>query len=707
MATTAPARTPAPPPPPAAPARRSGDAPIGVGLGVLACLLGLLMLAWVVLFVTKGRFLKPTAERLASRMLQRQVRIAGDFQLYLAPINVKFVADGLTISNPGWASRPNFLEAAHIDTRVSTIRLLFGERHARWLNLDRAAVDTEWDQAHLRNTWTFGDPNKKGAPFQWPVIDRATVTGTTLRYRDPQMQITTDQRFDTVHSSDTHIDEAIRFQGGGTLRGQRFTNAGALLSPNSTVRLGRNRLELHADAGPTHVDLNGVLPAATQIEGSDLHLKARGPNMRLMFDLLGIVIPDTRAFRFTSDLTKVGPEWRFTRLAGRFGDSDLAGRMTVSVPDGRPRINATLASRQVDILDVGPFIGYAPETLASKGATAAATTQSRRDHPRILPDAPLRAEALKRFDAHVDYKVATVRAPNLPVSNIALTLDLDHNLLALSPLTMDLAGGHLASDIALDARQPAVRTSYDIRLSPTPMGRLLKGFGIDQPGTTGTVKARIKMEGTGDSVRKSLASANGRIAIALPAGTFFTSYAQLSEFDIGVFVQKLLQNKLKQPIQINCGLIAFTVRDGVATADPILIDTSKNVMSATGGFSFKDESLNLTFRARAKKFSAFSGQSPVGIRGYFAAPALQIVSPQLLGRAGAAVALGVVATPLASILAFVDPGTTPDTACGPVLEGAHASAMRTEKGKPVKGLGTKAENREEAAKPKKKFLGIF
>lgn len=58
-----------------------------------------------VLFVTKGRFLKHRFENIASSLSERQVTVAGDFQLYFDPINVKFVADGLSVSNPGWASR--------------------------------------------------------------------------------------------------------------------------------------------------------------------------------------------------------------------------------------------------------------------------------------------------------------------------------------------------------------------------------------------------------------------------------------------------------------------------------------------------------------------------------------------------------------------------------------------------------------------------
>src|SRR3546814_14067625 len=60
------------------------------------------------------------------------------------------------------------------------------------------------------------------------------------------------------------------------------------------------------------------------------------------------------------------------------------------------------------------------------------------------------------------------------------------------------------------------------------------------------------------------------IAIIMPRGTLWTRNVQLAELDIGTFVTKMFEKKLKEPVQINCGLIGFTVRDGVAAADPIL-----------------------------------------------------------------------------------------------------------------------------------------
>ena len=49
-------------------------------LSALATLIGLIILAWAILFVTKGRFLKPYFERFASEQTHRQVKVAGDFR---------------------------------------------------------------------------------------------------------------------------------------------------------------------------------------------------------------------------------------------------------------------------------------------------------------------------------------------------------------------------------------------------------------------------------------------------------------------------------------------------------------------------------------------------------------------------------------------------------------------------------------------------
>ncbi|WP_375713639.1 AsmA family protein [Sphingobium sp. BS19] len=673
-----------------------------------------LFAVWLILFITKGRFLKSPFQSILSSSLQRDVKVGGDFQLYFAPIRIKFLADDFSISNPAWASKPHLFRADRIDARIQPFSLIFGDkRRVVSLLLQKGDADFEWDRAHKTNTWTMGDPDKPGKPLELPVIERAMIAGTALRYRDPQMFFSADLAFDTVQARDTRFAQDVRFTGDGTMRGKPFTMRGGMLSPNETVVGGRNQLVIDAAAGDTRLNVVGTLPGLTELEGSDLKLLTTGPNAAILFEFLGATLPDTRRFRFTSDLTKAGEEWRFTRIKGRFGDSDLAGRMTVSLPKGRLYIKANIATDVLHMIDVAPFMGYDPAKLEAKGADGMVETVAGR--PRLLPDASLKIESIRAFDADVVYKIRRVRGDNLPLRNIDLTVKLDKSLLALSPLNFDMAGGFVSSDITINARGTPVKTTYDIRLSPTPMGKLLGGWGVEESGTTGTIKGRLLLTGAGDSVHESLANADGRIAVILPAGAMWARNIQLSELDIGTFVQKMFEDKLKEPVQINCGLIAFTVRKGVAAADPILIDTRKNVMTGRGGFSFRNENIDLAFRADSKKFSLFAGQSPVGIGGYFAKPSYAAISPELLSRAGVGLGLSLIGTPVAGLLAFVDVGDAKSTACGPVLAGANALSQRTTKGEQRDdvGRGTTAKsedgtsNRGERKDQKKKFLGIF
>jgi AsmA family protein len=665
---------------------------------VLILLVAVPLLLWGLLFMTKGRFLKGPFETIASRMTGRQISVGGDFQLYFAPFDLRVLAEDLSLANPPWATDPHLLTAERIDARVVPLSLVVGDTRLSRLELVGARAALEWDAARRTNSWTF---DGGGEPLAIPAIASAAVRDSRVVYRDPQLALLASIDFNPIAVTTSGIEDAVRFTGRGRLRETPFTLRGALLSPNATLAGGHNRLELTASTAHDQLDISGRLPSLAAIEGVPLAVAARGRNAAELFRVIGIVIPDTRSYRLDAKLVKQGSRYRFDDLEGLFGESDIAGRFTLETGGARRHVDADLSTRTLDIVDVAPFIGYNPDLVAARGfqAAAAATGAAPR---RLLPDASLRAEGLRLFDADVRYRVRTLRSDSMPVTDIALTVGLDDGLLKLAPLDFTMARGRVSATIGIDWRRQPARTSYDVRLGETPLSVLLKGWGVEEAGTTGKVRGRIKLVGDGDTLHASLATASGRIAFVIPRGTFWTRNVQLAELDIGTFVQKMFEGRLKEPVQINCGLVAFTVRRGVAGADPILIDTAKNVILGRGGFSFVDEGLNLNLRADAKKFSLLSAQSPVGVRGTFANPALEVISPELLGRGGAALGLGVLVPP-AAILAFVDVGDAKSTACGPVLAGKGATAQRTIDGASRDDVGSG----KAPAKERKKFLGIF
>ncbi|WP_183981675.1 AsmA family protein [Sphingomonas jinjuensis] len=677
---------------------------------VLLGVVGVVVLAWAVLFITKGRFLKHPFESIVGRLTNRTVTVDGDFQLYFAPLRIAFVAEGFSIANPGWTTRPKLFEAKRIDARIAPLSLLFGKRRFYSLDLDGGAADLEWKPDHSTNSWTFSD-KKGGKPLAFPRIDVARVTGTTVRFVDPRLQLRADLKIADITSNDARIGRSVGVTGGGRVRQTPFTLTARLLSPDATVNRGQNQLVMRARAANNVIDVAGTLPSLAEIEDVPLSVAAKGRNMAELLDIIGVVIPQTRTYLVRGQLVKSGDEYRFTRLRGTAGDTDLAGTLTVTNGE-RLHLSSRLATDKLDIIDAAPFIGYNPDIVATKGAIAAAAATGAAPQ-RILPDAALPIATMQRFDADLKWTIRTVRSRNVPISNVDVTLVLDRGRLALEPMTFSMARGNVAANVVFDTQKRPSAVTYDIRLASTPMGRLLAGYGVAEAGTSGTIKGRIELAGRGDTIHDSLSTARGRIAFIMPGGSLWTRNVQLAELDIGTFAQKMFQGALKEPVRINCGLIAFTVRNGIAAADPILIDTTKNVIVGRGGFSFKNEAIDLAIRADAKKFSLFSGQSPVGLGGVFAQPSLDVISPDLVGRAGAGLGLSLFATPLAGILAFVDVGDAKAAACGPVLSGATAKAQRTTKGQPRDDVGRGTTAKDEKGKDKqspgqrKKFLGIF
>ena len=663
---------------------------------ILLAVFGTVFAVWLILFITKGRFLKHTFERTVGSMIDRKVTVGGDFQLYFAPLRIKFYAEKLAVSNPAWASRPNLFVADRIDTRVAPLSLIFGQRRLYYLDLINGAANLEWNAKGDRNTWTFGDT--EGEPMELPRIDRTTVAGTTVHYADPRMQLVADLKIATVTAKRGQIGKSVGIDGTGRIRETPFRLAASLLSPDETIRNGKNALTARLWAAGNVLDVSGTLPSFAEFEGVPLQARARGGDLSTLLWIIGVTIPHTRDYALRSQLVKDGNVYRFTKMAGQVGNSDLAGRLTITNGE-RLQLDSSLVTRRLDIVDAAPLIGYNPDIVASRGAVAAAAATGAGPR-RVLPDAELPVEAMKRFDATLKWRVGAIKSRHVPISDFNLNLTLERGHLALQPLTFSMARGRVASNLIFDTRQRPSANSFDIRLAPTPMGRLLAGYGVEESGTSGTIKGRIELNGRGDSIHDTLASSSGRIAFVMPQGSLWARNVQLSELDIGTFVYKMFQGKLKDPVQINCGLIGFTVRGGIAAADPILIDTRKNVILGRGSFSFRDETIDLRIRADGKKFSLFSAQSPVGIGGHFSSPSLDVISPELLARAGAGVGLAAVVSPLGGILAFVDVGDAKSAACGPVLAGASAAAQRTSKGKPRDDVGTGTTSKDEDGKGK-------
>jgi len=92
------------------------------------------------------------------------------------------------------------------------------------------------------------------------------------------------------------------------------------------------------------------------------------------------------------------------------------------------------------------------------------------------------------------------------------------------------------------------------------------------------------------------------------------------------------------------------------------------LISITGSADFKNEKIDMDITPDSKGFRIFSLRSPLYVRGTFGDPDVGVHVGPLAIRGAGAVALGVLLTPAAGLLALIAPSTNDENACGPLLE---------------------------------------
>src|SRR3546814_17648377 len=104
-----------------------------------------------------------------------------------------------------------------------------------------------------------------------------------------------DLKIGDIAATGTRIQDAIAFNGSGRSHGAPFTVSGRLTSPNETVVGGRNSLVMRIATGSSAIGVAGTLPGATEFDGADLRLSARGRTLHTPFRMPGVGRADERS----------------------------------------------------------------------------------------------------------------------------------------------------------------------------------------------------------------------------------------------------------------------------------------------------------------------------------------------------------------------------------------------------------------------------
>jgi uncharacterized protein involved in outer membrane biogenesis len=125
-------------------------------------------------------------------------------------------------------------------------------------------------------------------------------------------------------------------------------------------------------------------------------------------------------------------------------------------------------------------------------------------------------------------------------------------------------------------------------------------------------------------------------------------------------------------VPVRCGVIDFDIEKGMMKNKTFVFDTTETILLGEGQISLVDESIGMKLSPEPKDPSVLSLRTPVHIAGTFKDP---LIYPDkiLAVRIGAAVLLGVFATPLASLIPLIETGPGEDANCRALMASVKSS----------------------------------
>jgi hypothetical protein len=338
-------------------------------------------------------------------------------------------------------------------------------------------------------------------------------------------------------------------------------------------------------------------------------------------------------------------------------------------------LTADVASRRLDYKDLAGFLGAPPPARGQhRPPDQAREFEQRQATGRVLPTKPYSLTRLRTIDARVRFKAKSIISRRLPLDSMVVDLQLQDGTLALAPLIFGVAGGQVTSEVTLDARQGVAGTRVQATASNLEAKALLPAL-KRSPGSAGKIGGRATLSATGNSIADMAGSANGEVALIMSQGRASTLSLVLVNLDLANAAKYLLYGDPNAPVY--CGVITARVQDGRVAPDTFVIDSSEEKITGEGRVDFGNERYDLRLVADSKRPSLVALRGPIRIGGTFKHPQVQPEIGPVVARVGAAIALGVVATPLASLLPLIDPGDAKGANCGALFEQARKEVPAT------------------------------
>ncbi|PSN07182.1 AsmA family protein [Siccibacter turicensis] len=667
---------------------------------------GVLLLLVVIIIVVIATFdwnrLKPTINQKVSAELNRPFAIRGDLGVVWARQKEEtgwrswvpwphIHAEDVILGNPPDIPDVTMVHLPRVEATIAPLALLTKTVYLPWIKFVKPdARLIRLDEKH--NNWTFDlakgdDKETTQQPSSWSFqLDNILFDQGRIAIDDDvsraQLEILVDPLGKPLPFGEVTGDKKAGTKVGdyvfglkakGRYNGQPLTGDGKI-GGMLALKSEKTPFPVQADfrSGNTRVAFSGTVNDPMNMGGVDLRLLFSGDSLGELYELTGVLLPDTPPFETDGRLvakidSEKGSVYDYRDFSGKIGNSDIHGNLTYSQNKQRPKLEGDLVSRQLRLADLGPLIGVdsGKDAERSKNAEAKKGEKSAQPADKVLPYDRFETDKWDVMDADVRFKGQRIEhSASLPLSDLSTHILLKNGDLRLQPLKFGMAGGVISSTIHLDGSKKPMQGSADIQARKLKLKQLMPDVELMQK-TLGEMNGDAEIRGTGNSVAALLGNGNGNIKLLMNDGLISRNLMEILGLNVGNFVVGQIFGD--DEVRVNCAAANLNLQNGVARPQIFAFDTENALINITGSASFASEQLDLTIDPESKGVRIVTLRSPLYVRGSFKDPQYGVKAGPLIARGAVAAALGALVTPAAALLALISPSEGQENQCQNIL----------------------------------------
>jgi hypothetical protein len=215
----------------------------------------------------------------------------------------------------------------------------------------------------------------------------------------------------------------------------------------------------------------------------------------------------------------------------------------------------------------------------------------------------------------IRFEIGKLLKQDQELGNISFTLNGENkNNMKLESFSGKILQGKPKGKIELSLKDKIAHLKLDIVLDDFNFGLLKELFSeSEEKQQDSKADINIALKGTGVSYQELVASLAGDAVLIAEEGRFDTKGINI--WGGGIVNAMLPDLSDADENEVNCLIADFNIEEGLATADPLFLDTKEVTVVGEGTVDLLDRSINLLLKPESKGLSIGDAAVPVRIKG--------------------------------------------------------------------------------------------